>query len=136
MPSFVERVIQIADHADAGDIEAFLGLFAEDAVVDVGIPGVRDKASLTRAMRDRPAGAGGVKNRHVMTNLLFREQTGDSARGALYFTLMSSSAGKVAPVATGQYTFGVVRAGGRWQIQEWRAVVDAPPPRSAGEGAG
>ncbi|HEX7034632.1 MAG TPA: nuclear transport factor 2 family protein [Pseudomonadales bacterium] len=123
-----------AHHADAGDLDAFLDLFAEDAAVDIGIPGVRDKASLSRAMRARPPAAD-MKSRHVMTNLMFREQNADSATGSLYFTLMSSAAGKVAPAATGQYTFTVGRADGRWRIRRWRAEVDGAGPGATGEAA-
>lgn len=124
-----------AHHADAGEIDAFLGLFAEDAAVDIGIPGVHDKASLSRVMRARPPTRGTARTRHVMSNLVFREQIGDSAAGALYFTLMSSSAGKVATLATGEYTFTVARYAGGWRIREWRVAVDTAPEGSDGEAA-
>lgn len=124
-----------AHHADSGDITAFLGLFAEDAVVDIGVPGVRDKATLTLMMRDRPPRDPEVQNRHVMSNLVFRGQSAQSASGTLYFTLMSSSAGKVTPLATGRYTFTVGRVDGSWRIREWHAAVDAAPRDRAGEGS-
>lgn len=119
-----------AHHADSGAADAFLGLFAEDARVDIGNPEVVDKAGLRRLMAQRSAVAGEApaQRRHVMSNLVFHDQGASRARGALYFTLMSTDGGRVAPVMTGQYQFTVSRQDGGWRISDWKAVMDAAPP--------
>jgi len=124
----VDLLHRYAHHADAGDMAAFLGLFDEEAAIDIGMPGVHDKASLAVAMDSRPEPAAGSRTRHVMTNLVFQDQSADSASGAMYFTFLSTGADGVAPLATGEYTFTVRRRDGRWEIQRWRAVVDGVPP--------
>lgn len=121
--------------ADAGDMQAFIGLFAEDAVIDIGIPGVSDKAALRAAMQNRPAADAGAPSRHVMTNLVFHQQSADQAGGALYFTLMRTQGGRTLPAATGTYSFCVARRDGAWRIQQWRAAVDGAAGAEQTEGA-
>lgn len=120
----VNLIHSYAHHADNGDTAAFADLFLDDAVIDIGFPGITDRASLKRMLEQRPAG-GGPKTRHVMTNMVFHEQTGASASGALYFTLMSTDAGKLTPMVTGQYTFTAAQPRGEWRISNWKAEMDA-----------
>src|SRR5215470_15771140 len=74
--------------ADTGQTDAFATLFADDARIDVGIPGVADKASLTKMLKLRPPSAPGTQMRHVMTNLVVHSQTDRTANGAVYLVVM------------------------------------------------
>jgi hypothetical protein len=112
--------------ADAGETEAFAALFAADAVIDIGIPGVTDAASLKAMLEQRPAGPR-PKTRHVMTNLFFRSQTATEASGACYLIFTSTTDGRLTPVATGQYTFDVAKRDGAWRLTRWRAELDSTP---------
>jgi hypothetical protein len=120
----VNLIHSYAHHADSGNNAGFCALFLDDARIDIGFPGVDDKASLMNMMKQRPARSAGVKMRHVMSNMMFRSQTEDEATGALYFTLMSTEANHLTPLVTGQYTFTVARAGDEWRIKQWKAEMD------------
>lgn len=123
----VDLIHRYAHHADGGELDAFVALFSDDAVLDMALPGVHDKASLALAMKNRPAPAAHTQTRHVMTNLVFHEQSTESASGALYFTFISSTGGKPALLLTGQYSFTVGRESGQWRIRRWRVVMDGAP---------
>lgn len=123
----IDLIHSYAHHADAGDMGAFIELFDDEAEIDIGMPGIRDKTTLSAAMNKRPKAAAGTQTRHVMSNLVFREQVADRAGGALYFTLMSASNGAVTPVVTGVYTFTVARGAAGWRIRRWRAAMDSAP---------
>src|SRR5262245_16606695 len=119
----INLIHSYAHHADSGNHQGFAALFQEDARIDVGFPNVTDKASLLSAMKQRPA-APGPKTRHVMTNIVFNSQTDGEAKGALYFTLMSTDANRLTPAVTGEYTITVARASGNWRIKNWKAEMD------------
>ena len=114
-----------AHHADSGDHAGFASLFRDDARIDIGFPGVTDKASLLRMMKERPQEPNPPKTRHVMTNLVFDSQTAREASGALYFTLMSTASNKLTAVVTGQYTFTATKQANDWRIGNWKAAMDA-----------
>jgi hypothetical protein len=124
----MDLIHSYAHHADSGDMGAFIELFDDHAEIDIGMPGIHDKPTLAAAMNKRPRPAPGVQTRHVMSNLVFREQAADRAGGALYFTLMSASSGTVTPLVTGVYTFAVARGAAGWRIRRWRAAMDSAPP--------
>lgn len=119
----VDLIHSYSHHADAGDMARFLELFDDQADIDIGMPGVRDKPTLAKAMEHRPPRPP-AQTRHVMSNLVFREQSADAASGALYFTLVSTSSAGVAPVAAGEYEFTVSRGVHGWRIRRWRAAID------------
>ncbi len=121
----IDLIHRYAHRADAGDMAGFVELFDAAAVIDISVPGVHDKPSLTAAMERRPAQPDAGPTRHLMTNIVFDEQGGDAASGALYFTLMRTTSAGATPVVTGEYTFTVVRSEGGWRIRRWRAVMDA-----------
>jgi hypothetical protein len=111
--------------ADSGQTDAFAALFADDARIDVGLPGVADKASLTNMLKLRPASVPGTQMRHVMTNLVVHSQTDRAATGAVYLVVMSTVANKLTPLSTGQYTFSVTRGDGTWRIRDWTVSLDS-----------
>ena len=111
--------------ADNGPTDAFAALFAEDATIDVGIPGIADKAALTKMLKLRPPNPPGTQMRHVMTNLVVHEQTERAATGAVYLVVMSTVANKLTPLSTGRYTFSVARVDGAWRIRDWTVQLDS-----------
>jgi hypothetical protein len=111
-------------HADTGDRDAFVNLFDDTATVDLGMPGVRDKASLAKMMGARPQDENAPRTRHVMTNLMFREQSAAAASGSISLVFMSTTAGKLTPVATGVYAFEVACGANGWRITDWRIALD------------
>jgi 3-phenylpropionate/cinnamic acid dioxygenase small subunit len=112
-------------YADDGKTDAFAALFADDARIDVGVPGVSDKASLTKMLKLRPPRAPGTQTRHVMTNLIVESQSERTANGAVYLVVMSTVANKLTPLSTGRYTFSVARADGGWRIRDWTVQLDS-----------
>ena len=119
----INLIHSYAHHADSGNHVGFASLFLDDARIDIGLPGITDKASLMSMIKQRPA-TPGPKTRHVMTNIVFESQTDREASGALYFTPMSTDANRLTPVVTGQYTFAVARTSGDWRIKNWKAEMD------------
>ena len=111
--------------ADNGATDALAALFADDARIDVGVPGVADKASLAKMLKLRPPNVSGTQMRHVMTNLVVHEQNDRTASGAVYLVVMSTVANKLTPLTTGQYTFSLVRADGAWRIRDWTVALDS-----------
>jgi SnoaL-like domain len=111
--------------ADSGQSDAFAALFADDARIDVGVPGVADKGSLTKMLKLRPPTAPGTQMRHVMTNLVVHAQTDRTANGAVYLVVMSTVANTLTPLATGQYAFSVVKVDGAWRIRDWTVTLDS-----------
>ena len=111
--------------ADNGQTDAFAALFADDARIDVGVPGVADKTSLVKMLKLRPPSAPGTQMRHVMTNLVVHAQTDRVANGAVYLVVMSTVANKLTPLSTGQYTFSVERSDGVWRIRDWTVQLDS-----------
>jgi hypothetical protein len=120
----INLIHSYAHHADSGNNAGFAALFHDAARIDIGFPGITDKASLLNMMKQSPSTRSGPKTRHVMTNIIFTAQTDREAKGALYFTLMSTDANKLTPLVTGQYTFTVASAAGDWRIQNWKAEMD------------
>ncbi len=119
----IDMIHSYAHHADSGDTTAFAALFLDDAKIDIGLPGINDKASLENMLKQQPAGER-PQTRHVMTNMVFHRQDAAEASGALYFTLMSTDNNKLTPVVTGQYTFAASKPAGEWRIKSWKAEMD------------
>jgi hypothetical protein len=113
-----------AHHADRGNDAGFASLFFDDARIDIGFPGITDKASLMNVIKQRSSPKSGPKTRHVMTNMMFESQDDHEASGALYFTLLSTEADKISAIVTGQYTFTVAKRAGDWRIKNWKAEMD------------
>ena len=66
------------------------------------------------------------QRRHLITNLLVEEQQSDRAIVLAYMTITSADPTSVQLVATGFYRFTLVRAAGRWLIQDTFAAFDVP----------
>ncbi len=75
--------IAYARAVDFRDYDAFVELFAEDGVLDVGTP-LQGKDAIRNAISRRPDE---LKSRHVLSNIFIDVQDADSARGISYLTL-------------------------------------------------
>lgn len=78
-----ELSIAYARAVDFRDYDAFVELFADDGVLDVGTP-LKGKAAIGEAISKRPDE---LKSRHVLTNIFIDVQDADTARGISYLTL-------------------------------------------------
>ena len=75
--------IAYARAVDFRDYEAFVELFTEDGVLDVGTP-LEGRAAIRKAMSRRPDE---LRSRHVLTNIFVDVVDENSARGISYLTL-------------------------------------------------
>jgi len=75
--------IAYARAVDFRDYDAFVELFAEDGVLDVGAP-LEGRKAIREAIMRRPDE---LKSRHVLTNVFIDVQDENTARGISYLTL-------------------------------------------------
>lgn len=113
--------IAYARHVDLDEHEAFVELFADDAVLVLG-RSFDGKAAIRRSMGRRRAD---LRSRHVLTNVLVDVVDEDHARGITYLTLYrhigpeSSQPGPIAharPAAVGEYLDEFVRTPAGWRF--------------------
>ena len=118
---------------DAGRLDEFGALFAEDAVLDFEPdPGffplpVRGRDTIVSHMRERYAEiAGSAQRRHVTTNVVFEHLDDTEARTESFLTVISVEHGAAVPElrATGVYRDVFRKAGERWLITERRGILD------------
>lgn len=113
--------IAYARAIDFRDYDAFVELFAEDAVLEAGAA-LEGKAAIREALRKRPDE---LRSRHVLTNIFIVPLDARSARGISYLTLYrhvgkeSLEAAPVAfdgPAAVGHYEDRFVLTAQGWRI--------------------
>jgi len=75
--------IAYARAVDFRDYDAFVELFAEDGVLDVGTP-LSGREAIRAAIHRRPDE---LRSRHVLTNIFIDVQDENTARGISYLTL-------------------------------------------------
>ena len=106
-------------HSDSGDADAFVSLFTDDAVLDLGNFGVyRGKATLLEAQRRK--GGKPTKVRHLTTNILIELQ-GDTAETRSYVVALEVGDAAPKPIFAGHYYDTVVRQNGGWRFKVRRA---------------
>lgn len=66
------------------------------------------------------------QRRHVFTNVVTQEVTGDTAVAHAYLILLASSDATMTPVTAGPYRFELTRSEGVWLIARLSAGFDAP----------
>ena len=65
--------------------------------------------------------------RHVLSNIIYKEQTDQSATVLAYLTLMATENGETNLITTGLYTDQVVRsAEGEWLVQNRHLKLERP----------
>jgi ketosteroid isomerase-like protein len=118
----VARVAQLAD-SDSDDFEAYLALWADDAVTVHPTDTARGHAEiLARSvdLRRRGVQGPGTDTMHVSTTQ-FVEVTGDSARCVSYWLFYGRASGTPELRAMGRYDDALVRRPDGWKL--WRRQV-------------
>jgi hypothetical protein len=117
---------------DTCDAEAFFKLFADDAVVATGTPGappvVLSGAEFRKTWGDRIEALKktGARRRHLMSNVVFLEETPRKAHISVVGLLANTQDGATfKPVAILNYEGWLVNQNGEWKIQRWNDFPDS-----------
>jgi uncharacterized protein (TIGR02246 family) len=113
-------------HLDAGDVEAYAELFADEGEILLGPIGrAKGRAAIVELMTK-------VKERaqtasfHLVTNPIVRLD-GDRASGEVLWTVIKpDAAGKLEVAMFGRHYDELVRERGRWRISKRRGRIDVP----------
>ncbi len=118
---------------DNYEADAWFSLFTPDAVFVAGVPG-SDAISFTgegfrkfwTARLDAFRTSGNLR-RHLMTNILFLEQTADTAHVSVTGLLTNAKDGKTfTAISSLNYEGWLVKGEDGWKIQRWHDFPDAP----------
>ncbi|MAE95382.1 MAG: hypothetical protein CL910_12035 [Deltaproteobacteria bacterium] len=128
-----ELQVRYALHRDAGELEAWLDLFTEDAVMSLAGRESRGRDALRAAAAQRMTGEA---LRHVVSNQSVEVESVDRARGRSYATVIGADAGVPAIRAVVEYWDRYQRTPRGWRIAERRTeiVFAAVPPPAPPEG--
>ncbi len=117
---------------DNGEADAWFSLFTPDVVFVAGEPGSEPVAfsgdGFTKFWRDRMKtfGSSGDQRRHLMSNILFLEQTVDTAHVSVGGLLTNVKDGKdFSAVSSLNYEGWLVKGPDGWKIQRWHDFPDA-----------
>lgn len=122
-----DLVHSYAHHADAFEIDAFIGLFAEGTLIELP----QEQLTLTafRAMMEQnQRDTQGLAPRHLLSNLRFTSIDEHLAEGSVYFTYQQMLEGRPTALMSGVYGFTLTNAGGRWRITRWLVQPDEASP--------
>ena len=117
---------------DNGEAGAWLGLFTPDAVFVAGVPGQTPisftgagfRAFWTERMKDFRSS--GNLRRHLMSNILFLDQTADTAHVSVVGLLTNAADGKTfSAVSSLNYEGWLAKGPDGWRIQRWHDFPDA-----------
>ncbi|MEG6509974.1 nuclear transport factor 2 family protein [Methyloligella sp. 2.7D] len=120
---------------DNYEAEAWLDLFTDDAVFVAGTPG-QPAVSFTGegfrkfwTARMKAFAKSGNQRRHLMSNILFLDQTKDTAHVSVAGLLTNAHDGKnFSPVTSLNYEGWLVKGPEGWKIKRWHDMPDAPVP--------
>ena len=118
-------------HIDHGLVEEYASLFTDDAVFELHFPGAPTTSfsgseqikSLAQGAKERRES--GIQRRHLLTNVVFREQTDDSATIACYLLLTSTTDSELTFAFSGQYDGWLVKGENGWKISKWVLTSDS-----------
>lgn len=107
---------------DAGDIEAVVGCFTADAVLESPVIGVIAGHEAIRAFAARFAAqrAAGTQFRHMISNLAV-EFAGQRAHATCYLLVLITRGGKTRQLPPGRYECELAKEAGEWRFR--RRVV-------------
>jgi 3-phenylpropionate/cinnamic acid dioxygenase small subunit len=114
--------IEYARAVDFRDYDAFVELFVEDAVLDLGMR-LEGKTAIRVSMQKR---SDEIRTRHVLTNIFIEVQDSLHARGISYLTLyrhVGAESARTAPVnsilptAVGHYEDAFVKTPAGWRFK-------------------
>ncbi|WP_099021498.1 nuclear transport factor 2 family protein [Mycolicibacterium palauense] len=118
---------------DNRQAEQWFELFTDDAVFAVGVPGqppVEQRGEQFRGFwRDRMStfGESGDQRRHLMSNIVFLEETDTTAHASVLGLLVNTSDGAAfTAVAALNYEGWFVKRDGVWKISRWHDFPDGP----------
>lgn len=120
-----ELSIAYARHVDFGDYDAFVDLFTDDAVLDLGFR-LEGRSAIKKSMTKRSPE---LRSRHVMTNIHIEVLSETAAQGISYLSLYrhvgpeSLEKGPVnfqTPAGVGHYTDEYRLTGAGWKIANRR----------------
>jgi len=113
-------------HLDAGDVEAYASLFADDGEILLGPIGrAKGHAAIVELMTKVRARAA-TKSFHLVTNPVVRLD-GDRATGEVLWTVIRPAAdGRLEVAMFGRHEDELVRERGRWRIAKRRGRIDVP----------
>ena len=118
--------VDYSRHLDAGDVEAYADLFADDGEILLGpigrAKGRAEIVALMTKVKERAATA----SFHLVTNPVVRLD-GDRATGEVLWTVIKpDAAGKLEVAMFGRHLDELVRERGRWRIAKRRGRIDVP----------
>lgn len=121
---------------DNGDADAWFGLFTPDAVFVAGIPGETPVAFTGAGFRSfwterlNAFRSSGNVRRHLMSNILFLDQTAETAHVSVVGLLTNAKDGKTfGDVTSLNYEGWLVKGPKGWKIQRWHDFPDSVVPQ-------
>lgn len=129
----IENLIYAYSFAyDNRQADAWFALFTEDAVFVAGEPGMKPVAFSGEAFRTfwrermKEFGATGNMRRHLMANILFLDQTADTAHVSVAGLLTNAKDGHAfSSLSSLNYEGWLVKRPDGWKIQRWHDFPDA-----------
>jgi uncharacterized protein (TIGR02246 family) len=131
--SACERLsLDYSHHADLGQMEAFAGLFAEDAELVVAGAGTKGRAAILKSVTSQPRGE--VQSVHAISNLRIDVVGPTEARGEVYITAFmapkkdgAAVVPEIRPMAVGRYldVYKKTAEGWRFARREFAPLIMA-----------
>ena len=113
------------------NIEGWFTLFTDDAVFSVALPGmtpVEQTGDSFRSFWRARSGEferSGNRRKHLISNILFVEQTDRTAHAVISGLITNAKDGKTFTVVSGvDYEGWFVKQGGVWRIKRWNDLPD------------
>jgi uncharacterized protein (TIGR02246 family) len=113
-------------HLDAGDVEAYADLFADDGEVLLGPIGRAKGRPAIVELMTRIRGGARTPSFHLVTNPMIRLD-GDRATAEVLWTVIRPDAdGRLEVAMFGRHHDELVRERGRWRFARRRGRIDVP----------
>ena len=120
---------------DNYEADAWFKLFTDDVVFVAGVPGAGAVSFTGDGFRTfwrermQQFSTSGNQRRHLMSNILFLEQTADTAHVSVAGLLTNAKDGKTfTAVSSLNYEGWLVKGPEGWKIKRWHDFPDAPVP--------
>ena len=132
----IENLIYAYSFAyDNGEADAWFSLFTKDVVFVAGVPGegavsfTGDGFQSFWRERMKTFAKSGNMRRHLMSNILFLDQTADTAHVSVVGLLTNAKDGKTfTAVSSLNYEGWLVKGPDGWKIQRWHDFPDSVVP--------
>lgn len=120
---------------DNYEADAWFKLFTDDVVFVAGVPGAGAVSFTGDGFRTfwrermQQFSTSGNQRRHLMSNILFLQQTADTAHVSVAGLLTNAKDGKTfTAVSSLNYEGWLVKGPNGWKIKRWHDFPDAPVP--------